>query len=131
MNRKGFISNLLGLGGLFLVPKQWAKSQKKVWLLECYVAGFKYYEGLQLLSSMKPDDLLELVREPENEYDHCAIALKFRGRKIGFIPATENELLSKLLDNNLLELKAQIIHLDISAKSWEQVFLGVYSNQSI
>ena len=40
---------------------------------------------------MKEGDLSERVREQENKYDDCAIALHLRGRKIGCIPFSVNE----------------------------------------
>lgn len=126
MNRKTFLSNLLGLGGLSILPRQWINSSRSVLLLECFVAGFKYYEGLKLLSAMREGDTLELVREPDNIYDECAIALRYNDKKIGFIPASKNEMLSNLLDNNILELRTEILTLDPSARPWEQVYLGVF-----
>src|SRR6516225_10728065 len=127
MNRKGFMSKLFAFGGLYIVPKQWTKTQKKVILLNGFIAGFQYYEGPQLLSSMKTGDTLELVRESENKYDDCAIALGFKGRKIGFIPASENDMLSKLLDNDLLEIKGEVTAVKLNAMPWEQVSFGIYS----
>lgn len=43
---------------------------------------------------------MELVREPENEYDDCAIALHLQGNKIAFIPSSVNEMLTHLKKNS-------------------------------
>ncbi len=59
---------------------------KKYYLLQCFVRGFRFYEGPNLLGGMAEGHELELVREPDNEYDDCAIALYWNGKKIGFIP---------------------------------------------
>jgi hypothetical protein len=71
---------------------------------------------MQLLDSMKEGDLLGLVREPENECDDYALALYLQGNKIGFIPATVNEMLSYLLDAAALSLFAAITHLEKSSQ---------------
>ncbi|MDN3657841.1 HIRAN domain-containing protein [Ferruginibacter paludis] len=94
--------------------------------MQCFVAGFRHYEGMQLLDSMKEGDLLELVREPENEYDDCAIALHLQSKKIGFIPSSLNEMLSYLLDSDALSLFAIITHLEKSSQPWENVAIAVY-----
>jgi len=86
---------------------------------------------MQLLDSMKKGDLLELVREPENEYDDCAIALHLQGRKIGFIPSSVNEMLSYLLDSDALSLFAVITHLEKNSQPWENVAITVYFVQEV
>lgn len=84
-----------------------------------------------MLGSMKEGDLLELVKEPENEYDHCAIALHLQGNKIGFIPASVNEMLSYLLDAEALSLFAEITHLEKESQPWENVAIAVYFVQEV
>jgi hypothetical protein len=75
---------------------------------------------------MKTGDLLELVREPGNEHDPCAIALHFNNKKIGYIPAGQNEVLSRLMDAGVIELLAEITHLEPQAATWENVHIAVY-----
>jgi hypothetical protein len=69
--------------------------------------------------------MLELVREPDNEYDPCAIALHWNKHKIGFIPAEDNEMLSKLLDIGIPELIAEITFLQKEAAAWENVSIAI------
>jgi hypothetical protein len=126
MDRKGFIAYFLSLGGLAAIPKHWIKSYTKVYLLQCFVAGFRYYKGPELLGKMQTGDMLELVREPNNEHDACAIALHFNNEKIGFIPAQENEMLSRLLDAQVVELMAEVTFLEHNAATWENVRIAVY-----
>ncbi len=126
MNRKNFISRVLAVSGLSAIPAQWVKSYTKIYLLQCFIAGFQYYKGPSLLGSMKEGDMLELVREPANKYDDCAIALHFNNQKIGFIPAAENETLSRLLDAGVVELMAEITHVKKGAAAWENVCIAVY-----
>ncbi|MEZ5195249.1 MAG: HIRAN domain-containing protein [Bacteroidales bacterium] len=125
MKRSQFINNLLALGGLNLLPANVFKSYDKYYLLQFFVAGFRFYKGMELLESMNEGDLLELLREPENPHDECAIALYWNNEKIGFIPRDENALLSRLIDANALDLIAEISHLNKEVEPWENVHVAV------
>jgi HIRAN domain len=127
MNRLFFISRLIALGGLsFLSGKTFSTKQyQKFYLLQSFIRGFQYYEGPSLINQMNEGDLLELVREPDNEYDPCAIALHWNKHKIGFIPAEDNEMLSKLLDIGIPEFIAEITFLQKEAAAWENVSIAI------
>lgn len=128
MKRSDFIKNLIGIGSsaVVLPSYAWIKQYDKFYLLQNFVRGFRYYCGPQLLQQMKEGDMLELVREPANEYDSFAIALHFNKQKIGYVPAESNEVLSKLLDIQLIELTAEITHLKEEAAAWENVAVAIY-----
>lgn len=128
MKRIEFIKNILALGGLsFLSGKSITIAHyQKYYLLQCFVRGFRFYKGISLLHSMKEGDLLQLVREPGNPHDPCAIALHWNCEKIGYIPAESNEILSKLLDAGIPELIAEISFLKAEAAAWENVHISVY-----
>jgi hypothetical protein len=74
LNRSSFLKKLIASIAIGKLPVSVTKDFRKIYLLQCFVAGFRHYEGMQLLDSMKECDLLELVREPSDEYDTCAIA---------------------------------------------------------
>ncbi len=131
MNRSNFLKQLIASIAIGKLPVSLTKDFRKIYLLQCFVAGFRHYEGMKLLDSMKEGDLLELVREPENEYDDCAIALHLQGNKIGFIPASVNEMLSYLLDADALSLFATITHLEKNSQPWENVAIAVYFVQEV
>lgn len=82
MNRYGFIKQLIASIAIGKLPVSITKDFRKLYLLQCFVAGFRHYERMDLLESMKEHDLQELVREQENEYDDCAIALHLDGKKL-------------------------------------------------
>jgi hypothetical protein len=126
MNRLSFLKTLLSLGAGALLPVNLVTHYKKFYLLQCFVAGFRFYKGMDLLPDMQEGDLLDLVREPDNEFDKSAIALHWNGEKIGFIPKAENAFLSKLLDAEALELSAEIVHLNKVVKPWENLNIGLY-----
>ena len=131
MNRSSFLAKLIASVALGKLPVSLTKDFRKIYLLQCFVAGFRHYEGMNMLHSMKEGDLLELVREPANEFDDCAIALHLRGKKIGFIPASVNEMLSYLLDAEALSLFAVITHLEKNAQPWENVAIAIYFIQEV
>lgn len=56
-------------------------------LLTFHVAGFQFHDGALVLSEIKVGDVLELVPEPDNPHDPDAVAVKFRGTMLGYVPA--------------------------------------------
>lgn len=74
---------------------------------------------------------MELVREPKNEFDDSAIALHLQRNKIGFIPASVNEMLSYLLDSDALSLFAVVTHLEKNSQPWESVAIAAYFVQEV
>jgi hypothetical protein len=131
MHRSDFLKRLLASLTIGKLPLELTKEFRKIYLLQNFVSGFQYYEGMKLLDKMKEGDLLELVREPGNKYDDCAVALHWQTNKIGFIPADINEMLSYLLDAEALSLFAVITHLEKTAKPWENVAVAVYFVQEV
>lgn len=131
MNRSNFLKQLIASIAIDKLQVSLTKDFRKIYLLQCFVAGFRHYEGMKLLDSMKEGDLLELVREPENEYDDCAIAMHLQGNKIGFIPASVNEMLRYLFDADALSLFAVITHLEKNSQPWENVAEAVYFVQEV
>lgn len=125
MNRGEFLRNVFGGVVLSLVQKLAVKAAQKQTLLQCFVAGFSYYHGPQLLGKMEIGDTIKLVREPTNKFDNKAIALYFKNNKIGFIPRTDNQVLSNIMDANTLKLQAEISYVNPKKDSWEQVEITV------
>ncbi len=75
-------------------------SSPEIFLLECHVAGTMHVEEIfRKTEQLGPGSALALLREPENPYDRKAIlVLTPEGDKIGYIPRTENNILSRLMD---------------------------------
>lgn len=53
-----------------------------------------YYGKRPILSDVG----LSLRREPKNKYDKCAVAVCKDGRKVGYVPATYSERVSKAIE---------------------------------
>lgn len=62
-----------------------------------HIAGFTYWDGLDVIGDLKPGTELSLRGEPENPYDGEAVAIYYGERKIGYIPKDRNSEISKFL----------------------------------
>ncbi len=62
------------------------------------LAGFRYHEAGEVFEELHVGDPLELAREPDNPHDANAIAVSWRGRKLGYVPRKENGALAWGLD---------------------------------
>lgn len=127
MTRGSFLRNIIGFYGIASLPVDIVKQYQKIYLLQCFVRGFQYYEGPKIINQINKSGLLEMVREPNNQFDSCAIALFFNNQKIGFIPMESNEILSVLLDTKLLNLQAEITHIEPNAADWESIHIAIYA----
>ncbi len=67
------------------------------YLSDFAIAGFQYYDGVDVFGKLKIGTEVELIPEPDNPHDGYAVAIYFKGKKLGFIPRTQNRLISKLL----------------------------------
>ncbi|TAF72383.1 MAG: hypothetical protein EAZ53_16315 [Bacteroidetes bacterium] len=126
MNRNDFIKNVTSLVGFSGLPKEWVKSYKKVYLLQFFVRGFQFNDGLKALDKLKDKQLLNLKREPENPYDKNAISLYFNEFKIGYVPREDNEVLARLMDAKVVELLAEVVKINKNVSSWENVNACIY-----
>jgi len=71
------------------------------------LAGFRYHAGAEVWRELRVGDRLELAREPGNAYDANAVAVLWRGRKLGYVPRSENAALAWGLDRGT-PLRARI-----------------------
>lgn len=62
------------------------------------LAGFRHYDGGEVLRDLKPGDRLELVRERENPYDANAVRVEWRGVKLGYVPSRDNAAVARQMD---------------------------------
>ena len=95
-------------------------------LATCHLAGFQHHEGALALKDMKPGKKLSLVPEPDNPFDAEAVALYFKGRKVGYVPSSENSLPFRLMYFAHDAVEARILQVDPKAAPWQQVRFGLY-----
>ena len=71
------------------------------------VAGFRHHEAPLLWPALHAGAPLDLVREADNATDADAVAVYWRGRKLGYLPRGENLMAASLLDRRR-DLSARI-----------------------
>jgi len=100
--------------------------ERDIFLLDTYVAGTGYVEGIEDLEPyLHIDDKLDFFREPDNPYDSKAIVVKVAGGvKIGYVPKADNAIFSRLMDAGKL-LFARIVPKERSGK-WLEIAIKVY-----
>ena len=62
------------------------------------LAGFHHHAGAGVWRELRVGDALELAREPDNAHDPNAVAVRWRGHKLGYVPRRENAALAWGLD---------------------------------
>ena len=72
---------------------------REVFLLHIEVAGTGYCEQMNdIYPKLKTDEVLQMRRDPHNKYDKKAIGIYFEQTRIGWVPRTMNEIISRLMD---------------------------------
>ena len=71
------------------------------------LAGFRYHAAAEVWPELRVGDALGLEREPDNPHDPNAIAVTWRGRKLGYVPKRDNAALAWGLDRGA-PLRARI-----------------------
>jgi len=69
-----------------------------------HIAGFTYYNGVDVFENLKIGTELLLKAEPENRFDPNAVAIYYQEEKLGFVPRGENQMLCKFLNLGYFDL---------------------------
>lgn len=67
------------------------------YFLHCYIAGLQFYEVLEVWKKLEIGQSLELIAEPNNRYDENAVIVSFKGKKLGYLPRSQNQAVSAIL----------------------------------
>ncbi len=125
MDRRKFLQLTACLPLAFLLPAKHARSHEIV-LLDTTVAGWRYYEGDRVWSSLRPGMPLELRREPANPHDDMAIAVFCADTKLGYIPRIDNTVIANMLDqtaacSGATKLHCSVLRKNPSPNPWERL----------
>lgn len=103
--------------------------QDDIFLDCCHVAGTMHVDDiLTKTEDVEDETLLELSREPSNEYDEFAIAVEtVAGDKIGYIPRNYNARLARLMDEGR-HLVAKVIDKEVKGK-WLNIHIAVFMKE--
>lgn len=131
MKRLDFLKNLFGTGLLVTaLPAELTSAPPDpepltaVGVYEEAVAGFRFYEGPNLLPQLQPGQAVDLVREPDNSHDPRAIAVYWEGTKLGFLPMLDNRVLAGLIDGGV-PLRAELAAVFPGKPLWEACRVNV------
>ena len=87
-----------------------------------HIAGFTYYNGVDVFENLKIGAQLKLKAEPENPFDPNAVAIYYQEEKLGFVPKDENEMLRKFLNLGYTDLfEAKISQVSPDAHPEKQI----------
>jgi len=103
MARRFFLRSLWGLPLLALpetAPATQPTAQRPYLLNRFAVAGLQHHAAPGLLHRLFPGQSLTLAPEPGNPFDHFAVRIDFEGRKLGYVPRSDNRNISRLLRQN-------------------------------
>jgi hypothetical protein len=112
MKRSAFLKGLLAQGawmGLQRGDGPEAPASGAV-LLRATLRGHRYHDGPHVLDRLRVGDALQLVREPENDFDEHAVAVHWKGAHLGYLPREHNRVVANLLDQGV-GLRAELVML--------------------
>lgn len=89
---------LLWLAAALPVLAQERSASVRLLVHSAPLAGFRYYAAAEVWDQLRVGDRLELFREAENPHDGNAVAVAWRGRKLGYVPKRDNAALAWGLD---------------------------------
>ncbi|HEY5293533.1 MAG TPA: HIRAN domain-containing protein [Burkholderiales bacterium] len=95
MNRFGFLAAALLA---FATAGGAAAQQVRILVQSSPLAGFNYHQAPEVWRDMRVGDALALEREPDNVHDAQAISVRWRGRKLGYVPRAQNAALAWAMD---------------------------------
>lgn len=101
-------------------------------LIDCHIAGFTYYDGLDVIEELKLGTPVTLKSEPENPYDHEAVAIYFGKTKLGYVPQAKNGFVSNLLyfgHNDILEAKINSHNPEANPENQFRIVIKIKDNR--
>ena len=90
------------------------------------LAGFRFHAAAEVWDELRVGDALELEREADNPHDANAVSLSWRGRKLGYVPRRDNEVLAWSLDRGQ-PLRARISRLSRHPNPARRIEFEVYA----
>lgn len=128
MNRSQFLKSFVKSGLLLSVPIDFFAKGKKydaVQIYTSYIAGFRFYDGVENINNILVDDSLDLIHETENVHDDNAMAIFWNTKKIGFLPMKDNELYCRLI-NAGVPIYCDVIKTNTETQPWKMCKVAVY-----
>lgn len=101
---------LLSIAAALPVWSQERPASVRLLVQSAPLAGFRHYAAAEVWNDLRVGDRLDLLRESDNRHDSNAVAVAWRGRKLGYVPRRHNAALAWGLDRGE-RLRARISRL--------------------
>ncbi len=89
-----------------------------------YIAGWRYYDGPQVVNNLFEGQQLKLALHADNPEDRFAVRITDnKNNVLGFVPAFYSEFMYRVITNNLA-YKIQIEKIDLAASSQQKVLIS-------
>lgn len=101
-------------------------------IMDFHLAGFAYYDGLDVIEELKLGQEVHLVKEINNPYDNEAVAIYYKNRKIGYVPKEKNSFFSTLIYygyGEIFEAKIQYVNMENHPDRQFRVVVRVKDNR--
>ena len=100
--------------------------------INCHIAGFTYYDGLDVINDLEIGTPVSLKADPENPYDSNAVALYLNDTKLGYVPREKNSYLSDILyfgHGDILEAKISQRNLEADTERQFRITVKIKDNR--
>ena len=101
-------------------------------IVDFHVAGFAYYDGLDVINELSLGQAVTLVVETDNPYDNEAVAIYYKDKKLGYVPKEKNSFLSTLLYygyGDILEARIQYVNVENHPERQFRVVVKIKDNR--
>ena len=103
---------------------------KKLFFMDCHLAGRKYHDADEVWDELKVGATLKMERDKDNRLDPYAVMVVFEKDgeeyKLGYIPRGENETIANILEMGWNEIfKCRISKINPDAHPENQVHLTI------
>ena len=111
-----------------LAPRSGQAAKRDALLLQdSPVAGFQYYRGEAIWSALSVGDELRLFSERDDHHDSRAIEIYWQDEKLGYVPRSDNAIVS-LLDRGH-RLNAKLAKIEISTNPWQRLSVEIWLDE--
>ncbi len=97
-----------------------------IFLKSFHVAGFTYYEGAFVFNELKIGTKIDLIYEEGNVHDDFAVELRYKGKKLGYIPREQNKEIAIILKAGHEIFDAVVQQISKDTHPEKQVRVGVF-----
>ncbi|NMA18418.1 MAG: restriction endonuclease [Clostridiaceae bacterium] len=97
-----------------------------------HLAGFAYYDGLDVIDELTLGQRVTMVKEINNPYDEKAVAIYYKDKKLGYIPASHNSFISTLLyygHGDIFEARIQMVNMESHPERQFRIVVKVKDNR--